>query len=189
MQVGKTQPGFWAAGRGRKHGTAAYRLHAGMEKGAMNENCYDVAHLGHVELLTDKFDESLDFFTRVFGLTDSGREDGSVYLRAFDDYEFHTLKLTAIDTTGVGHVGYRAASPQALERRVTVIEEMGCGIGWVEGDPATAVPIASPIRTATSSSSITTPGSMWRRRPSGRRSRTSPSAITAVVRAHAGSTI
>ncbi|MBL4598726.1 MAG: catechol 2,3-dioxygenase [Rhizobiaceae bacterium] len=100
----------------------------------MSEPCYDVAHLGHAELLTDKFEESLAFFVNVYGLTESGREGNSVYLRAYDDYEFHTLKLTASDTTGVGHIGYRCASPEALERRVAAIEEMGCGIGWVDGD-------------------------------------------------------
>lgn len=100
----------------------------------MTEPCFDVAHLGHVELYTDRFEESLDFFTRVYGLTESGREGDSVYLRAFDDYEFHTLKLTRHHTTGMGHVGYRTASPEALERRVKVIEGMGCGIGWVDGD-------------------------------------------------------
>jgi catechol 2,3-dioxygenase len=30
----------------------------------MTEPCFDVAHLGHVEVYTDRFDESLDFFTR-----------------------------------------------------------------------------------------------------------------------------
>ncbi|MEX6505248.1 catechol 2,3-dioxygenase [Jiella sp. M17.18] len=100
----------------------------------MTEPCFDVAHLGHIELLTNKPEESLDFFVNVYGLTESGREGDSVYLRAFDDYEFHTLKLTASDTTGMAHVGYRTSSPEALERRVTVIEAMGCGIGWTEGD-------------------------------------------------------
>lgn len=100
----------------------------------MSEPCYDVAHLGHVELYSDKFDESLDFFTRVYGLTESGRDDTSVYLRAYDDYEFHTLKLTKSDTTGVGHIGYRVASQEALERRVKVIEDAGYGIGWDDGD-------------------------------------------------------
>lgn len=100
----------------------------------MPENCFDVAHLGHVELLTDKPVESLDFFVNVYGLTESGREDNSVYLRGWDDYEFHTLKLTASKTTGVGHVAYRTASPEALQRRVDVIERMGCAIGWVDGD-------------------------------------------------------
>ncbi|MCW4114506.1 catechol 2,3-dioxygenase [Aurantimonas sp. MSK8Z-1] len=100
----------------------------------MNEPCYDVAHLGHVEIYTDKPEASLDFFVNVYGLTESGREGDSVYLRAWDDYEFHTLKLTASKSTGMGHVGYRASSPAALERRVAAIEAMGCGIGWVDGD-------------------------------------------------------
>ena len=95
---------------------------------------FDVAHLGHVEVFTDKFEQSLDFYTRVYGLTESGRDDNSVYLRAFDDYEFHTLKLTRHHTTGVGHVGYRVTSPAALQRRVAAIEAAGYGIGWVDGD-------------------------------------------------------
>jgi len=100
----------------------------------MPDRIHDIAHLGHVELLTDRFEESLDFFVRVYGLTESGRDADSAYLRAWDDYEFHTLKLTRSDTTGVGHIGYRADSAQALERRVAAIEAMGCGIGWTEGD-------------------------------------------------------
>lgn len=98
------------------------------------EPCYDVAHLAHVELLTNKFEESLDFFVNVYGLTESGRDETSAYLRGFDDYEFHSLKLTRSETTGVGHIGYRCTSEAALERRVKAIEELGCGIGWVEGD-------------------------------------------------------
>ncbi|HZD91625.1 MAG TPA: VOC family protein [Pseudolabrys sp.] len=98
------------------------------------EPVYDIAHLGHVEILTDKPEESLDFFTRIYGLSESGRAGDSVYLRAFDDYEFHTLKLTAAKTTGMRHLGYRAASPQALARRVKAIEALGAGIGWHDGD-------------------------------------------------------
>lgn len=98
------------------------------------EPCFDVAHLGHIELLTDKFEESLDFFVNVYGLTEAGREGDSVYLRAWDDYEFHSLKLTASSTTGMGHCGYRTSSEAALHRRVKVIEEMGLGIGWTDGD-------------------------------------------------------
>jgi catechol 2,3-dioxygenase len=100
------------------------------------EPCHDIAHLGHVELLTNKPEASLDFFVNILGLTESGREGDSVYLRAYDDYEFHTLKLTASKTTGVAHIGYRAASEQALLRRVKAIEAMGCaeGLGWTDGD-------------------------------------------------------
>lgn len=94
----------------------------------------DVAHLGHVEMYTDKFEQSLDFFTRIYGLTLSARDGDSAYLRAFDDYEFHSLKLTRHNTTGVGHIGYRVSSPEALARRAAVIEAAGYGVGWVDGD-------------------------------------------------------
>lgn len=101
----------------------------------MPEPSFDVAHLGHVELLTNKFDESLDFFTRVYGLKLSHQDGDSAYLRAWDDYEFHTLKLTAAGTTGVGHIGYRVSSSEALERRVQAIEASGyLTHGWTDGD-------------------------------------------------------
>jgi len=96
---------------------------------------FDLAHLAHVEVLTDKFDESLDFFTRVFGLKLSGREGDSAYLRAWDDYEHASMKLTASDRTGVGHIAYRAASPNALMRRVEAVEASGYKVhGWNDGD-------------------------------------------------------
>ena len=95
----------------------------------------DVAHLGHVELYTDRFDESLDVFVRVYGLNERARDEDSVYFRAFDDYEFHTLKLTRNCTTGVGHVAYRVSSPEALERRVAAINDSSCRVlGWTDGD-------------------------------------------------------
>src|SRR5690606_39918243 len=101
----------------------------------MTEPCFDVAHLGHVEMYTDKFEESLDFFTRVYGLKLSGRDNTSAYLRAWDDYEFSTLKLTKSDTTGIGHVAYRVSSPQALVRRVAAIGASGYKVhGWTDGD-------------------------------------------------------
>ena len=102
----------------------------------MAERSFDIAHLGHVEVLTDRFEESLDFFTRIYGLKLSGRDDGGAWLRAWDDYEYHSLKLTRAATTGVGHVAYRAASPEALARRVAAITASGYRThGWVEDDP------------------------------------------------------
>jgi catechol 2,3 dioxygenase len=95
---------------------------------------FDLAHLGHVELLTPKPEESLHFFTNILGMTESGRRGDSVYLRGWDDYERHTLKLTASKVAGMGHMAFRATSPEALERRARVIEASGQGKGWTDGD-------------------------------------------------------
>src|SRR6187200_1218162 len=82
------------------------------------EPVLDLAHLGHLELLTPKPDESLRFFVDVMGMTESGRQGDSVYLRGWDDYEHHTLKLTAGKFAAMGHFAFRATSPEALQRRV-----------------------------------------------------------------------
>ncbi|MFE9100807.1 catechol 2,3-dioxygenase [Actinomadura geliboluensis] len=96
---------------------------------------HEIAHVAHVELLTPEPDKSLWFFTRVMGLTEVGAEGDSVYLRTWDDYEHHTLKLTAHTTSGIRRTGLRASSPEALDRRVRAIEDAGLGIGWRDGDP------------------------------------------------------
>src|SRR4026208_227508 len=104
---------------------------------------FDLAHLAHLELLTPKPDESLNFFVNVMGMTESGQRGDSVYLRGWDDYEHHTLKLTSSKAAGMGHFAFRATSPEALQRRVGGIERAGYGKGRTKGDlgpaPAHAV--------------------------------------------------
>ena len=82
---------------------------------------HEIAHLGHAELLTPEPERSLWFFTDVLGLTETGRAGDSVYLRTWDDYEQFSLKLTAHETSGIGVTAVRAASQEALERRVKAI--------------------------------------------------------------------
>src|SRR3954467_7866637 len=96
---------------------------------------HEIAHLAHVEIRTPVLDESVDFFTRYLGLTANGEAGDSVFLRAWDDYENITIKLTGHETSGVGRTSLRAASPDALRRRVREIEANGNGIGWQDGDP------------------------------------------------------
>jgi catechol 2,3-dioxygenase len=96
---------------------------------------HDIAHLAHVELRTPVLAESVEFFTRYLGLTRTGAEGDSVYLRTWDDYETTTIKLTGHTTSGVGRTNVRASSPEALQRRVAAVEAAGLGVGWADGDP------------------------------------------------------
>ena len=97
---------------------------------------YDLAHLAHVELLTPRPEASLDFFIQVMGLTMSAQHGDSTYLRGWDGYEFHTLKLTATTTNGMRHFAFRASSEESLRRRVQAVDAAGLGIGWVDDEVA-----------------------------------------------------
>ncbi len=98
------------------------------------DTIWDIAHLAHVELLTPKLDESTRFFTDIMGMSISDTKGDSVYLRAYDDYEHHTLKLTAHRHAGIGHYAWRLRSADLLEKKAKLIEKTGLGIGFTEGD-------------------------------------------------------
>ncbi|MFC3040707.1 catechol 2,3-dioxygenase [Virgibacillus xinjiangensis] len=98
------------------------------------EPILDVAQLAHVEILTPKPDETLWFFKELLGLEETAREGQSAYLRAYEDFYHHTLKVTESKEPGLGHVAWRTRSQQALDRRVKAIEATGLGKGWSEND-------------------------------------------------------
>jgi catechol 2,3-dioxygenase len=106
-----------------------------MENNQMpDEQKFEMAHLGHVELLTPKPEETLKFFVNVLGMTETGRKGDSVYLHGWDDYEHHSLQITASNNSGMGHMAFRARSQQALDRCVAKFKGTEYEIGWSDGD-------------------------------------------------------
>lgn len=98
------------------------------------EPIYDVAQLGHVEILSPALQETADFFTRVYGLYTVEETADSVYLRARNDDVLTSMKVTAAAQAGPGHVAWRCTSPQALWRRVAALEAKGIEGKWIDGD-------------------------------------------------------
>src|SRR3954462_2251024 len=98
------------------------------------ESIRDIAYLSHIELLTPKPTESLEFFHDLLGMEIVHREGQSVFLRGWGDQQIYSLKLTEASQAGLAHVGLRTYSQQALEQRVQDIEQSGYGIGWTDGD-------------------------------------------------------
>lgn len=94
----------------------------------------DVAHLGHVELLTADLEASRCCFVEVLGLREVGREASRVHLRGESEYERSGLTLTEAPAPGIGHLGLRVRSAAALTRRVAALEATGVSGEWLEGD-------------------------------------------------------
>jgi len=98
------------------------------------EPIFDVHQLAHVELLTPDPEGTLHFFRDLLGMEETTRQGNSVYLRAYEDWYHHTLKITEAPQAGLGHVAWRTSSRAALERRVKALEASGHGEGWHDGD-------------------------------------------------------
>jgi catechol 2,3-dioxygenase len=100
----------------------------------MTERIQDVSSLGRLELLTPKLDLSRSYFESVLGMEVASDEGRLIYLRGHGGGAASTLKLTESDGSGIGYVSWRAASPEALERRVYAIQRAGLGDRWDSGD-------------------------------------------------------
>lgn len=98
------------------------------------EPCFDVAQLAHVEILSPRLDETVWFFKDLLGLQETARDATSVYLRAYEDFYHHTLKVTDAPHPGLGHVAWRSSSAPALARRVAALDATGLGRGWTESE-------------------------------------------------------
>lgn len=89
-----------------------------------------IARLGHVALVTPDLDTSVEFWRDVVGLEEvERRADGdgrtSVFLRAWGDFEHHTLSLTSGEEAAVDHVGWRTAAPEDVWNLARLLERGG----------------------------------------------------------------
>jgi catechol 2,3-dioxygenase len=92
----------------------------------------EIAHVGPIELYTPVLEESRDFFVNVLALREVHRDDTSVYLHTWDDYQSWTIRLIQRDAAGIGRTYLRAASPEAVGRLAAEIDAAGLARGVVK---------------------------------------------------------
>ncbi len=69
-----------------------------------------VSHLGHIEILSPKFDQTVAFFKDLIGLEETTRTADSVYLRAWGDWDLYTLVVTRAAHAGMVKMGVQVCS-------------------------------------------------------------------------------
>ena len=67
-----------------------------------------VLRLGRVELKVLDLDQSVDYYTNVIGLEETGRAGDSVYLKAWDEFDHHSFILTKSNSAGIAHMALRS---------------------------------------------------------------------------------
>lgn len=92
-----------------------------------------VAHLGHVEISVNNFEKSVEFFTDVLGLVLTEMEGDRAYLRAWQDWDHHTLVLRASNESEVNRIGWRVSSKESLQLFEKQLKEMNIDFNLVEG--------------------------------------------------------
>jgi catechol 2,3-dioxygenase len=84
-----------------------------------------LARLGHVALRTPDLEGSLHFFDDILGLEVVERDHAVAYLRAWGDFEHHTLALISADEARLDHAGWRTRAPEDVEALSSRLREQG----------------------------------------------------------------
>jgi len=91
-----------------------------------------IAKLGHVSLVTPDLERSVWFFRDVLGLEEIARDGDSIDLRAWGEFEHHSLTLTEGPSSAVDHIGWRASSAQDVGDYAERLAHAGVDLARVE---------------------------------------------------------
>ncbi|USK62519.1 VOC family protein [Peribacillus asahii] len=92
----------------------------------------EIAKLGHVALVSADLEKSLWFFRDTIGLEETEVVDGVHYLRAWGDFEHHTLSITAGETSYIDHIGWRTKRREDIATFAKLLGDAGTEVRWIE---------------------------------------------------------
>lgn len=84
-----------------------------------------VLRLAHVEIGVKDLEQARDFYVGLLGFIEEHREGDSLYLRAWEEFDRWSLKLTRASGPGVFHIGFRVGDPGDLEALEVLHRDLG----------------------------------------------------------------
>ncbi len=85
-----------------------------------------IVRIGRLELRVMDLEQSVNYYTEVIGLEEMGRDAERVYLKAWDEFDHHSIVLQQADSPGMDHVAFKVKDVHALEKLEKKIETFGC---------------------------------------------------------------
>ena len=92
----------------------------------------EISKLGHFGLVSTDLEKSLWFFKEVIGLEETEEVNGVHYLRAWGDFEHHTLSIRAGEDAYLDHIAWRTKRREDVDLFANQLENSGIAIEWVE---------------------------------------------------------
>ncbi|WP_226036065.1 VOC family protein [Aquibacillus saliphilus] len=92
----------------------------------------EIAKLGHVALISADIEKSLWFFKEIVGLEETTEVDGVHYLRAWGDFEHHTMSITAGSESRIDHIAWKAKRREDVDNFAILLKDAGVEVELVK---------------------------------------------------------
>lgn len=81
---------------------------------------------GHTQLRVLNMEESVNYYTNVFGLIETGRDDsGRVYFRCLEERDHHSLILREAEKAGMDYYGFKVLDNDTLQQLEKSLNDYG----------------------------------------------------------------
>lgn len=91
-----------------------------------------IIRAAHGEFRVTDLDQAHEFYVELLGFVETERTAGALYLRGLEDTDHHSLVLRVAESPGAGHMAYKVATEDDLERLQRFAEESSLPHRWVE---------------------------------------------------------
>ncbi|WP_102346805.1 catechol 2,3-dioxygenase [Bacillus sp. Marseille-P3661] len=81
--------------------------------------------LGRAELKVMDLEAAVKYYTNIIGLEETGRDRDRVYLKAWDEFDHHSIVLRKADSPGLDHMGFKVRSIEDLRILEKKVEQFG----------------------------------------------------------------
>lgn len=93
-----------------------------------------IMRIGRAELRVLDLEEAINYYTNIIGLEVVGRSPGRAYLKAWDEFDHHSLILQEADSSGLDHFAFKVQSEADLEFYEKRVEQFGCTLKRISKD-------------------------------------------------------
>ncbi len=97
---------------------------------------FNILRAGHIEFRVTDLGRARAFYVDLLGFVESEQRDDRLYLRGYEERDHHGLVLRRAPSPGVGHMAFRVASEDDLERLEFVHRRHDLPVRWVNEEEA-----------------------------------------------------
>jgi len=92
---------------------------------------FNILRAGHAEFRVTDLGRARAFYVDLLGFVESEQEGDRLYLRGYEERDHHSLVLRRASSPGVGHIAFRVASEEDLDRLEHLHRRHGLPVRWV----------------------------------------------------------
>ncbi|HET7087497.1 MAG TPA: 3,4-dihydroxyphenylacetate 2,3-dioxygenase [Anaerolineae bacterium] len=93
---------------------------------------FNITRVGHAEIRVTDLGRARAFYVDALGLLEIDKDDEHLYLGGMEERDKYCLLLRKAESSGIGHLAFRVAGPDDLDKIARVYEENGLPTRWIE---------------------------------------------------------